>query len=230
MMYKCWQRIWLAAASALLPFCAAAGDTNYGDTARRILSDKEFTGANERSALAEKIDEILRSIFDWLSKRFGGSDASAATSVSSVGKIISILLVGAAIVLAVWALLRFWPRRDVDTKTDEIEDVRKAPKSRLLALAEQAELDGDLSLAFTLYFWSLLKTADEYALLNYSDDKTNWEVYVTRGVEPGETFWNGVRACGLKFDEIEYGGRGADVQDVAAVKSLLTQIQEARAA
>ena len=191
--------------------------------AKRVLQDEEFTTKRDETAM----ERLSRRLAEWLGRMFSGNGSSAASAGSAfdtLARVIVVVLVALLIVLIVWALAAFWPKPARINKTESFDE-RRAPLEQLLAWAKAAEENGEYSRAFTFYFWAALKKCDRCGWLDYSDDRTNWEVLAT-AKPAAPSFWEMLRQRGREFDGFHYGGRHATSEDVSAIRNLLDDIPD----
>ena len=191
--------------------------------AKRVLQDEEFTTKREETLM----ERLSRRLAEWLGKVFssnGSAPASAGNAFETAARVIVVVLVALLIVLIVWALAAFWLKPAQIYKAESFDE-RRAPYEQLLAWAKAAEENGEYSRAFTFYFWAALKKCDRCCWLDYSDDRTNWEVLST-AKSAAPTFWELLRERGREFDGFHYGGRNATSENVSEIRNLLHDIPD----
>ncbi|MFD6230822.1 DUF4129 domain-containing protein [Streptomyces sp. NPDC060232] len=160
------------------------------------------------------VDRALRALFDWLDDLFGA--ASGATPGGAVGLVAVLLLVALAVAALWWRLGS--PRRTTTSENALFDDgVRSAADHRTAAEAHAAA--GRWTEAVQERMRAVVRSLEERTLLDPRPGRTADEAAAEAAVSLPDHAAD-LRAAARTFDDVTYGGRTADPDTYARLRTL----------
>ncbi|MEU3824337.1 DUF4129 domain-containing protein [Streptomyces sp. SID161] len=187
------------------------------DAARRELS-KRMYHENDPSLL----QRALNAFWDWVDRLFG--TAASATPGGTVGLVVVILFVVAALA-ALWWRLGTPGRRAVSAAALFAERPRSAAHHRAAGEAHAAQ--GHWNQAVQERMRAIVRSLEERALLDTRPGRTADEAAAEAGrVLPAHA--DRLRAAAREFDDVTYGGRRAGEQSYRRLTELDHDLERTR--
>ncbi|MFC9581946.1 DUF4129 domain-containing protein [Streptomyces yangpuensis] len=199
--------------AALLP----AGETPPVTTPRtpaQEAAERELSKPMYHENDPNLLDRALRAFFDWLDDLFGA--ASGATPGGAVGLVAVLLLVVLAVAALWWRLGS--PRRTATSTGTLFDDgVRSAADHRTTAEAHATA--GRWTEAVQERMRAVVRSLEERTLLDPRPGRTADEAAAEAAVSlPDHAA--ALRAAARTFDDVTYGGRTADADTYARLRTL----------
>lgn len=168
------------------------------------------------------VDRALRAFFDWLDDLFGA--ASGATPGGTAGLVAIVLLVVLAVAALWWRLGA--PRRAAATAGTLFDDgIRSAADHRTAAEAHAAA--GRWTEAVQERMRALVRSLEERTLLDPRPGRTADEAAAEAAVSLPDHAAD-LRAAARTFDDVTYGGRTADADAYARLRTLDLTLDRAK--
>ncbi|CAL9309158.1 DUF4129 domain-containing protein [Streptomyces sp. SudanB182_2057] len=187
------------------------------EAARRELS-KGMYHENDPSLF----QRALNAFWDWLDRLFGA--AASATPGGAVGLFV-VVLFAVAVLAALWWRLGTPRRRPASAAPLFDERVRSAAEHRAAGEAHAAQ--GHWNQALQERMRAVVRSLEERALLDVRPGRTADEAAAEAGrALPAHA--DRLRAAAREFDDVTYGGRGADEQSYRRLADLDRDLENTR--
>ncbi|MFJ1568550.1 DUF4129 domain-containing protein [Streptomyces erythrochromogenes] len=168
------------------------------------------------------VDRALRAFFDWLDELFGA--ASGATPGGAAGLVAIVLLVVLAVAALWWRLGA--PRRAAAAAGNLFDDgIRSAADHRTAAEAHAAA--GRWTEAVQERMRAVVRSLEERTLLDPRPGRTADEAAAEAAVSLPDHATD-LRAAARTFDDVTYGGRTADADAYARLRTLDLTLDRAK--